>query len=225
MKNINELTFIDLIKKPYFFNQVIKSTSNRYLHYFLQKVKQQEIILDVGCGKISVIPNEYKNITCDFLHTNNPDVVGTVLKLPFKDDSVDYLCASWMFEHVEEPTCTLLEFCRVIKPGGYLYLTTNFCWHIHERPRDFFRFTEFGLKYLFEKYGNWEIQFLKASAGFWITILQMLNYKISSVLGMFHPVATIPLQISALYLEKINFDNSVVAGYCIIAKNKKQYQA
>ena len=42
---------------------------------------------------------------------------------------------------------------RVLKPGGQLILTTVQDWEIHQHPNDFFRYTRYGLEYLFEKAG------------------------------------------------------------------------
>jgi hypothetical protein len=38
---------------------------------------------------------------------------------------------------------------RVLKPGGRLVLTTRFCFPLHERPGDFWRFTPYTLTRLF----------------------------------------------------------------------------
>jgi len=218
IKNFEHISSVDLIKEPFFYNHLIKSTSNRFLDKFLSFVETDELILDMGCGRDSVIPSCYKKIEVDFLCQNRPHVVGDAGNIPFKDSSVDHLCCSWMFEHIEEPAHTLSEFYRVLKFGGYLYLTTNFVWHLHEAPRDFFRFTRYGLNYLFNNYGKWKIIFLKPTAGYWLTMLQLLNYKFAKILGPIHPVVTIPLQLTGLLLEKLNFDDSIAAGYCIIAQ-------
>jgi len=52
-----------------------------------------------------------------------------------------------------------------------------FIWHIHEEPRDFYRFSKYGLQYLFEKVG-FEVLELKALSGFWVTFGQLLVYNI-----------------------------------------------
>jgi hypothetical protein len=50
-------------------------------------------------------------------------------------------------------------------------------WHLHEEPRDFYRYTKYGIKYLFEKNG-FEIVKLKPLSGFWITFGQLFVYYI-----------------------------------------------
>lgn len=220
-KNYEDLTYVDLLKKPFYFNHLIKSTSNRFLNNFLSFVEPEDLILDIGSGSESVIPARYKKIEFDLLAENKPYVVGNAAKLPLKDLSVDHICSSWMYEHIEEPVQTLLEFIRVLKIGGYLYLTTNFVWHLHEEPNDFHRYTKHGLNYLFNNHGNWNILFLEPTGGFWLCMSQLLNYKLSRVLGLLHPILTLPSQLIGLFFERINFDPSITAGYCIIVQKNK----
>jgi SAM-dependent methyltransferase len=41
----------------------------------------------------------------------------------FDDDSLDFLMAHHMLEHVEDPIGTLKTFLRVVRPGGIVYIT------------------------------------------------------------------------------------------------------
>ena len=43
------------------------------------------------------------------------------------------------------------------KPGGALVLSTPFLFEIHEAPRDYFRFTEHGLRFLLRGFGSCQI--------------------------------------------------------------------
>ena len=115
-----------------------------------------------------------------------------------------------------------MECQRVLKPGGYLYLTANFVWHLHEEPRDFFRFTKYGLEYLFKKCGSWKTIFIEPTAGFWLTVSQIINYKLKRLMRSVHPVATLPLQVFGLILEKHDRDPSIAAGYCVVAQKTKK---
>ena len=60
---------------------------------------------------------------------------------------------------------------------GIAIYSVPFIWHLHEEPRDFYRFSKYGLKYLFEKVG-FEIVEIKALSGFWVTFGQLFVYKI-----------------------------------------------
>ncbi len=64
-----------------------------------------------------------------------------------------------------------------IKNRGIAIYTVPLFWHLHEEPRDFYRYTKYGIKYLFEKNG-FEIVKLKPLSGFWITFGQLFVYYI-----------------------------------------------
>jgi SAM-dependent methyltransferase len=51
------------------------------------------------------------------------DVIGTAEDLSaFADDSLDFVIGNHLFEHLEYPIGALLEFQRVLRPGGVAYL-------------------------------------------------------------------------------------------------------
>ena len=50
-------------------------------------------------------------------------------------------------------------------------------WHVHEAPRDFYRYTNFGLEYLCKKVG-FEVVEINALSGFWVTFGQLLVYNL-----------------------------------------------
>ena len=52
------------------------------------------------------------------------DVIGDVIRLPFRRGSFDTVLCTKVFEHVPEPSVVLAEVAVVLKPGWYLLLTT-----------------------------------------------------------------------------------------------------
>lgn len=50
---------------------------------------------------------------------------GSADDLPFSDASMDVCLAPELLEHVSDWQACLLEFCRILKPGGVLYLSTT----------------------------------------------------------------------------------------------------
>ena len=57
-------------------------------------------------------------------------VVGSILEIPFKDNSFDIIVSSEVIEHVPDPYKAIQELFRVLKPGGTLVLTTpNRIWY------------------------------------------------------------------------------------------------
>jgi ubiquinone/menaquinone biosynthesis C-methylase UbiE len=51
-------------------------------------------------------------------------LIETCYNLPFKDGSVDYVVAGEILEHLEVPQDFIKECLRVLKPGGWLALST-----------------------------------------------------------------------------------------------------
>lgn len=50
------------------------------------------------------------------------DYYGHACALPFHDQSLDYVLASHVLEHVANPVAALAEWYRVLRPGGIIYL-------------------------------------------------------------------------------------------------------
>ena len=58
---------------------------------------------------------------------------------------------------------------------GVVILTVPFFWHIHEAPRDFYRYSEYWLRHLFEQAG-FEIVEIQPLTGFIVTFSQLSIY-------------------------------------------------
>ena len=91
----------------------------------------------------------------------DPDIVGDVHNLPLENESVDGVICVSLLEHVENPWQAMEEIYRVLKPGGYLYFYVPFLYYYHAMPgyyKDFYRFTEDGVRYLLRNFSEVEIQ-------------------------------------------------------------------
>jgi ubiquinone/menaquinone biosynthesis C-methylase UbiE len=66
------------------------------------------------------------NLKKDLLKADNVQFLSLDIteRLVFEDHSVDVLYCSEVIEHLLEPEALLGEFKRILKPGGYLILTT-----------------------------------------------------------------------------------------------------
>jgi 2-polyprenyl-3-methyl-5-hydroxy-6-metoxy-1,4-benzoquinol methylase len=57
-------------------------------------------------------------------------VIGSILQIPFRDNTFDYVVSSEVIEHTPAPYAALHELHRVLKPGGKLVLSTpNRLWY------------------------------------------------------------------------------------------------
>lgn len=142
-------------------------------------------LVDIGCGEkpyrqlISGSVSEHVGVDHErTIHDRSRiDVVGTAYSIPVDDARFDSALCSAVLEHLEEPEAALRECHRVLKPGGACIYTVPFIWHLHEEPRDFYRFTKYGLKYLFEKTG-FRIEEIRPLSGFWVTFGQLFVYNL-----------------------------------------------
>ncbi len=81
------------------------------------------------------------------------DVWGDGNRLPFASSSIDSVLLSEVIEHVPEPALMLDEVQRVLRPGGRALLTVPFMAPLHQLPYDYFRYTDEGLRSMFERAG------------------------------------------------------------------------
>jgi SAM-dependent methyltransferase len=112
-------------------------------------------MLDVGCGNQQyrrfVKCRQYYGVEWSF--DKRPPVVGDVMRIPFGTAAFDSALCTEVLEHVPEPGSCLDEIRRVVKPGGTVFFTVPMTMYTHSEPHDFYRYTEYGLRYLLEKHG------------------------------------------------------------------------
>jgi SAM-dependent methyltransferase len=95
----------------------------------------------------------------DFYPGENVDVVGDAHKLSryFSEEEFDLVFSSAVFEHFYAPWLVSEQISRVLKIGGTVFVETHFSFSAHERPWNFFQFSDQGLKVLFNKELGFEI--------------------------------------------------------------------
>ncbi len=78
------------------------------------------------------------------------DIIGDLEHLPLKPASIDLVLCMVVLEHTRNPRGVLEEFARVMKPRSRLVAIVPFLWEEHQAPHDYFRFTRYGVRHLFE---------------------------------------------------------------------------
>jgi SAM-dependent methyltransferase len=114
--------------------------------------------LDVGCGRKpyekTFFAGAEKYVGMDYLtDRSTPDIVGSATDIPLGDAGFDTVVCTEVLEHVPDPLKALREMYRVLKPGGYLILSTPMYWPRHEVPYDYFRYPYDGLLHLVKTSG------------------------------------------------------------------------
>ena len=122
-------------------------------------------ILEIGARNVTgaasknLFPNCENYVGFDIVHGDGVDVVGDVHSLSknFSPDSFDFVYSVSVFEHVFFPWKAVLEMNKVVKTGGYVFLSSHPVWPVHELPWDFWRFSSRGLNALFNKRTGFEV--------------------------------------------------------------------
>lgn len=144
--------------------EIIKYNSSRYrlfleIRDFAQSIPEGSRVLDAGSGD-----SPYQDL---FIHTKydstdfikvdknytDPTFVCDLSNIPISDSYYNFIIFTQVMEHVIEPKKVLYELSRVLKPGGKLFYTGPLFYKEHEIPYDYYRYTQFGLRYLFENAG------------------------------------------------------------------------
>ncbi|MBU1255488.1 class I SAM-dependent methyltransferase [Patescibacteria group bacterium] len=147
------------------------------LELFIQKYKSDGLTLDIGCSNSPYIKYFPNRVGLDIQDGPNVDIVADIHKLPFEDEKFDNILCTEVLEHLHSPHIAIAEMKRVLKPGGKLILSTRFIFPLHEVPNDYYRYTKYGLKYLFK---DWQIIELKEEANTLTTLavlLQRIGYQ------------------------------------------------
>ena len=80
---------------------------------------------------------------------------GTLLEMPYPDNTFDGVILTEVLEHCEDPVKALAEVKRVIKPKGLLLVTSPFIWSWHgveNQYPDYWRFTHQGWQLLLKSW-------------------------------------------------------------------------
>lgn len=94
-------------------------------------------------------------------------------------DAYDVVVCTGLLEHVPDPRATIGELHRVLKPGGKAIVSVSGSFSVHNAPENYFQFTTFGLRHLFESEG-WEHIDVRPSSSPFRTIgilLQRIAYQ------------------------------------------------
>src|SRR6266567_642761 len=140
-----------------------RASSYLYLHLVdlrealdFYRTSEKISILDYGCGGSpyrDLFPNsEY--IRADFTPCEGLDLLLPAdSSIPVSDNTFDMVLSTQVLEHVPESVNYVAECFRVLKPGGFLVLTTHGLFEDHGCPYDFQRWTADGLRLLLERAG------------------------------------------------------------------------
>jgi SAM-dependent methyltransferase len=98
-------------------------------------------------------------VMTDFIDGDDVDVVSDVHNLDeFESVTFDAVFSASTFEHIQYPWIAAMTLHRVIKPRGVLFVQTHQTFPVHGYPSDYTRWTDMGLRSLFE-WAGFEVAF------------------------------------------------------------------
>ena len=131
--------------------------AEKFYHKYCEKNIENKKILDVGSydvnGTMKPIFNKGQYVGLDMEEGPNVDIVGVSHNIPFEKDEFDIIISSSCFEHDDMFWISFQEMCRVLKPGGYMYVQAPSNGPYHGWPGDNWRFYIDSWKAL-EKWGK-----------------------------------------------------------------------
>ena len=166
-------------KKSY--NWLIYDISDKWLESYSKYYKGT--LVDLGCGeaphKNYFLQYADQYIGVDWtktLHNSKSYIISDLnKKIEVEDNFADTIISLSVMEHLCEPQIFLNESYRILKNDGTIILGVPWMWWIHEAPHDYFRYTPYGLKYMFKKAGYKDIQ-IQPTTGFFTMWFLKMNY-------------------------------------------------
>jgi SAM-dependent methyltransferase len=108
---------------------------SRPLIEMIESLDPNACVFDIGCGpgrvlgflaqrRIRAIGVDRSRVSVTMVREryNVPCIVGDNLNLPFADGAADVVISDGVIHHTDDPAAAFAENCRVLKPGGQMYV-------------------------------------------------------------------------------------------------------
>src|SRR5205823_8007008 len=157
----------------------LKSARDQYLRPDIR-------VLDVGCGVQPYFPL-FADLASEYAGNDvEPDpritYVSCAESLPIEPARYDLVLCTQVLEHVRRPMLALGEISRVLKPGGYLLLTTHGVYPYHPDPADYWRWTQEGLAAVIDDVEGLDLVEIVPHGGSASTLAVLVNTAIRQVI-------------------------------------------
>ncbi|HEC35045.1 MAG TPA: SAM-dependent methyltransferase [Anaerolineae bacterium] len=177
-------------------------------------------MLSLGCGpKTYQAMTPAREVRMDITWRPSLHVNGDAHDLPFPDNLFDAVLVEEMLEHCRSPHQVANEIWRVLKPGGKLILTAPFLFPMHDRPHDYFRFTEFGLRHLFRNFEHVSIRPHHSGYGTFVTLFERLIMepgRVRYLSPLIAPISYVLLLLDPLVSRLVRIE-TFASGYFVVA--------
>jgi ubiquinone/menaquinone biosynthesis C-methylase UbiE len=127
---------------------------NRKLYDWMNSNAPGKKVLNLGSGIgrfDKYLSKEIKTINLDIDNVKpNLHIVADAHNLPFKDGAFDIVYSIAVLEHVKKPWLVANEIYRILRNNGNIVVDLPFLNTVHNE-HDFFRFTDKGIRALFDE--------------------------------------------------------------------------
>jgi SAM-dependent methyltransferase len=160
----------------------------------------EDLVVDVGCGDRPYEPlftrRGARYIGCD-LDEGAEVVIRPGEPIPLADESASGVVSFQVLEHVWDLDWYLGECRRMLRPGGWLVLSTHGVWPYHPHPTDYRRWMRDGLMGELQARG-FEVESIVGLGGplAWTTEIRLLGVR--EVLRRIPVIG--PMAVAALFL-------------------------
>ena len=203
-------------------DRTMPTASRSAVDRFVRKQAMDARVLDLGCGRGPYAALFANRVGCDIEPSPAVHVVADAEALPFGPGVFDMVLSTEMLEHVRNPERAVAEMGRVLRPGGRLVLTTRFLYPIHSEPNDYFRFTRYGLLYLFR---GWQVERLSEDLDGSRAAFQLIEFCMNPWPRFARWPAKFALRavraVAAAWTGRHGIGGkcpAVASGYCLVAK-------
>ena len=211
-----------------------KKASRKNLDNFIKISFNKEITknkaskdLNVGSGGNleNLIKKNFDDVfSIDIDKERKPDQIIDICDENF-EKKINYepslVCCFEVLEHTKNPSKAIQNIYNILKKDDFFLVSVPFNFHIHDEPNDFFRFTHYGLKMLFNDFAEVEIKRRNGwLESIFVNIIGLGREKniLSKIIGkMFILIYTVLLPLIIL-IQKIITSEKLTTGYYVEAK-------
>lgn len=237
-RQVIDILYSSKLLKSIIFNPLAEFHQWRLLR-FVQRAASStsagQRVIDVGAGEL-----KYKTHFSHCQYVSNDlcigdgdwsyagiDIVSSAYDIPVENDSFDAVLCIQVLEHLDAPDLAFEEFRRILKPGGYAYISAPLLFGEHQQPHDFFRFTRYGLISLGERHGLKVLslephggRFIATETTFWAALWEILPLPRQTFGRYFIYSFLYPIKVMtgllALTLDIFDRKNSITINYDVI---------
>ena len=200
---------------------------------FARSLPLASVVLDAGCGES---PHRDKFRHCRYIGIDNGcgdpqwnynrlTLFGDLDRIPLRDASCDAVLSVVVLEHTHSPHAVLGEIFRVLRPGGRLLMVVPQDWEVHQAPHDFFRFTRYGMKHLFESSGLTPVSIQPVGGFFWLMgrrsvgLLTFFQHGWKwALFALLAPIFGFMLPVLFYFLDPLDTAKDFTLGYICLAE-------